>query len=136
MRQGGLEADVRAADQAIGDQKGMRPDLLVGQRKGIEPAPQLVQAARGRPARELAAHARRVDRVSEERSRLKDGLLAYDVEQCPVVHTRSILQTASYCNHSGTRSRMDATLHRAGVARAPHDGCAGHRVLGQIWLPC
>ena len=54
----------------------MRPDLLVGRRKGIEPAAQLEETARSRPARELAAHVRRVDRAGQEQSRLKDRFVA------------------------------------------------------------
>jgi hypothetical protein len=62
----------------------------IDRRKGIEPTPQLVQATRRRPTRELAAHVGRVDRAGQEQSGLKDGFIAYDVEQCPVVHTWSI----------------------------------------------
>ena len=70
--QGRLEADVGGRQQAVGDQEGVRFDLLVGGRKGVYPAPQLDQAAGFRPAGELTAEVGGVHRPGEEHGGVED----------------------------------------------------------------
>jgi hypothetical protein len=63
-----------------------------------ESTPQLVQATRLRPARQLAAHVYGVYVTGQQQAALEYRLIAYNLDQLPKFHCSNMPVVAYYCN--------------------------------------
>lgn len=82
----GPATDIGAARHPIGDEEGVRFDLLEGRRECVQSAAQLNHPSRRHPTRQLAAHIVEINVPREEQCRFKDRLIAHQLNQACEFH--------------------------------------------------
>jgi hypothetical protein len=88
--EGGLEADIRPAHQAIGHEKRVRLPLAIGRGQGIKTPAELMEAPSSHPSGQLPSHVRGIDVAGEQEAGLEEGLVPHEFEKGPKVHCNKL----------------------------------------------
>jgi hypothetical protein len=98
--QGGLEAHIGPAHQAVRHQEGVGLRLAIEGGKGIKPPPELDDVATGRPPRQLPPEVGGIDVAREQEASLEHRLVTHCCEQLRQFHGINMPLAAFYCNQS------------------------------------